>query len=180
MLIQLLSSFSCEQDRDIERFLRSRAVEFERLSKSRTYLICDEEQLADTEDKKDALIIYGYISLALKILSVPDTVSNRVRKELDGFHAKLHGQQIQEFPCYLIGQLSRSSNVPKDAVSGKQLIGFACDVAAAAVDAVGGRYIMAECRNEEKLIRFYERNHFREIARVSDKDQTMVQLIRRL
>ena len=39
---RLLSSFSCAKDPDIEHFLHSRAVEFERLSKSRTYLIFDE------------------------------------------------------------------------------------------------------------------------------------------
>ena len=42
---RLLSSFSCAKDPDIEHFLRSRAVEFERLSKSRTYLIFDEDEL---------------------------------------------------------------------------------------------------------------------------------------
>ena len=42
---RLLSSFSCVKDPDIEHFLRSRAVEFERLSKSRTYLIFDEDEL---------------------------------------------------------------------------------------------------------------------------------------
>lgn len=42
-LHQLLSSFSCEQDADIEHFLHERAVDFENLSKSRTYLICDQE-----------------------------------------------------------------------------------------------------------------------------------------
>ena len=39
-LDKLLSSFSCEMDKDIEIFLHKRAVEFEKLSKARTYLIC--------------------------------------------------------------------------------------------------------------------------------------------
>lgn len=30
------------------------------------------------------ITIYGYISLALKILTVPTDISNRVRKEIDG------------------------------------------------------------------------------------------------
>lgn len=45
LLSQILSSFCCEQDEDIENFLRNRAVEFEKLSKARTYLICDESQM---------------------------------------------------------------------------------------------------------------------------------------
>ena len=48
LLRQILSSFSCNKDEDIENFLHSRAVEFESLSKARTYLICDENQLMET------------------------------------------------------------------------------------------------------------------------------------
>lgn len=156
-MLQILSSFSCEQDKDIEEFLHNKAIEFEKLSKSRTYLIFDQEQLENTKDKGESLKIYGYISLALKILSVPETVSNRTRKELDGFSAKIHGERIHDFPCYLIGQLSRSSNVAKDSINGERLIEFASDVIAASVEAVGGRYMMIECHDNEKLIHFYEK-----------------------
>lgn len=41
----LLSSFSCAQNQDIEFFLHNRAMEFERLSKSRTYLIFDQDEM---------------------------------------------------------------------------------------------------------------------------------------
>lgn len=102
VLTELLSSFSCAKDADIESFLHNKAVNFEKLSKSRTYLIMDEDDL--TEGKEHPAI-YGYVALALKILSVPDNASNRLRKELDGLSAKIHGQQISDFPCYLIGQL---------------------------------------------------------------------------
>lgn len=96
-LSELLSSFSCEKDEDIEYFLHKRAIEFEKLSKARTYLVFDQEQL---ENKDKHLIVYGYISIALKILSVPQDISNRMRKELDGFSAKIHGELIGDFPCY--------------------------------------------------------------------------------
>lgn len=175
-----MSSFSCEQDADIEHFLHERAVDFENLSKSRTYLICDQEQLENSDGSHEQLIIYGYISLALKILTIPASTSNRVRKELDGFSAKIHGETISDFPCYLIGQLSKNSNVPKDSISGEMLITFACDIIAASVEAVGGRYMMIECRDTEKLIRFYQNNSFKEISRIPDKDQPMVQMIRKI
>ena len=174
----LLSSFSCSQDEDIEHFLHSRAIEFERLSKSRTYLILDQDEL--TTKKITDLTIYGYISLALKILTVPISTSNRVRKELDGLSAKIHGEQIGDFPCYLIGQLSRNSNVPHDSLSGEEVLGFAQDVISTAVEAVGGRYMMIECRDTEKLINFYSANGFKEISRVPDNHQPMIQMIRKI
>lgn len=37
VLTELLSSFSCAKDADIESFLHNKAVNFEKLSKSRTY-----------------------------------------------------------------------------------------------------------------------------------------------
>lgn len=176
----LLSSFSCEKDEDIEMFLKERAVEFEKLSKSRTYLICNQEQLENETNKNKPIIIYGYISLALKILTVPEITSNRVRKELDGFSAKIHGEQIHNFPCYLIGQLSKNSDITDQSLSGSELIDFACDIIAASVDAVGGRFMMIECRDNEKLIYFYEKNLFKEIARIPDNGQSMVQMIRKI
>ena len=176
-LIELLSSFSCEKDEDIEYFLHNRAIEFEKLSKARTYLVLDQEQL---KNKEKNLIIYGYISIALKILSVPQEMSNRMRKELDGFSAKIYGEQISDFPCYLIGQLSKNSNVKSEEISGKQLIDFAGDIIATSVEAVGGRYMMIECRNEEKLIQFYKNNYFSEVARIPDENQPMVQMIRKI
>ena len=180
LLSQVLSSFSCERDEDIENFLHSRAVEFEKLSKARTYLICDEEQISKEEFYLDQLKIYGYVAIALKILSVPEEWSNRKRKALDGLSAKIHGEPIKDFSCYLIGQLSRNSKVSHDSISGKDLLQMAYDVIAAAVDAVGGRYMMIECREEKKLVDFYLANGFEEIQRSSDGTHIMVQMIRKI
>ena len=180
LLSRILSSFSCERDEDIENFLHSRAVEFEKLSKARTYLICDEEQISKEEFYLDQLKIYGYVAIALKILSVPEEWSNRKRKELDGLSAKIHGEPIKDFSCYLIGQLSRNSKVSHDSISGKDLLQMAYDVIAAAVDAVGGRYMMIECREEKKLVDFYLANGFEEIQRSSDGTHIMVQMIRKI
>ena len=180
LLSRILSSFSCERDEDIENFLHSRAVEFEKLSKARTYLICDEEQISKEEFYLDQLKIYGYVAIALKILSVSEEWSNRKRKALDGLSAKIHGEPIKDFSCYLIGQLSRNSKVSHDSISGKDLLQMAYDVIAAAVDAVGGRYMMIECREEKKLVDFYLANGFEEIQRSSDGTHIMVQMIRKI
>lgn len=174
----LLSSFSCSRDEDIESFLHKRAVEFERLSKSRTYLIFDSEEMMTR--KISEITVYGYISLALKILTVPPSVSNHIRKELDGFSSKIHGEQISDFPCYLIGQLARNSNAQRNSISGRQLLEFACDVISTSVEAVGGRYIMIECRDEEKLISFYQSNDFDRISNIPDGEQPMIQMIRKI
>ncbi len=180
LLEQILSSFSCVQDEDIENFLHKRAVPFEELSKSRTYLICDQEQMESNVFSLEQLQIYGYISLALKVLSVPDNVSNNRRKDIDGLSAKIHGEVINDFTCYLIGQLSKNSNVTDNVLSGNELLQIAFSIIADAVELVGGRYMMIECHNNEKLINFYSRNGFEKLSCVSDDNIEMVQMIRKI
>ena len=80
----------------------------------------------------------------------------------------------------MIGQLSKNSNVRLEGISGKQLIELASDIIATSVEAVGGRYMMIECRDEEKLIQFYKDNYFSEVARIPDENQPMVQMIRKI
>ena len=179
MLNHILSSFSCAYDEDIQNFLHNRAIDFENLLKSRTYLVVDEEQFENPAFSLDKLTIYGYISLAVKVFTVPETTSNRQRQQLDGFSAKEYGKQISNFPCYLIGQLARNSNVPKDTISGAEMLKIANTIIGEAVKLVGGRNILVECRNNEKLIQFYLNNGFYKVSQVPDENQTMIQMIRR-
>jgi len=176
MLEQILSSFSCAQDEDIENFIRNRAIEFERLSKARTYLICDQEAM----ETQGVVRILGYISLAIKVLQIPEGVSIRQRKNLDGFSGKIHNEPITEIPCYLIGQLARNDTADRTRLSGSDLLEEARRIIINAVEAVGGRFMMIECHDEAKLIQFYRNNGFEEIARIPDEGRPMVQMLCKL
>lgn len=181
-----LSSFICEKDRDIEDFLHTKAIKYEELSKSRTYFIVDEEQLIQLIKEKEEnqvvnmsdLIMYGYFSLALKVLSVPEQLSTNQRKNIDGLSAKIHGEVISDFPCYLIGQLARNSAVTKSAISGVEIINHAFSIIKAAMLNVGGCAILIECRNDKKLIDFYIKNGFKLIDTIPDGENVMNQMLR--
>ena len=80
LLKYILSSFSCVQDEDIQNFLHNRAIDFEKLLKSRTYLVVDEKQFENSDFKLKDLVIYGYISSAVKVFTVPEMTSNRQRQ----------------------------------------------------------------------------------------------------
>ena len=177
-LNRLLSSFDCVLDSDIEYFLKNRAMTYEELSKARTFLIFDEDELAGKNIRE--VTVLGYIALALKVLTVPEDTSNRTRKEIDGLSAKIHGEQITAFPVYLIGQLGRNTNISSSDFSGEQLIEYAYEVIQPAVNAVGGRYILIECRDDENLISFYSNNGFTSFANIPDHDKAMVQMIRKI
>jgi hypothetical protein len=113
-LNRILSSFSCDKDKDIEFFLRNKAVDFEKVSKSRTYLFCDYQEFSE-----NPIVVLGYFTLSLKVLILPDELSVHARKELDGFRGKIHGIPIKEIPCFLIGQLAKNSNIANNPISGK-------------------------------------------------------------
>ncbi|MCM1062828.1 MAG: hypothetical protein NC452_21515 [Eubacterium sp.] len=176
-LMKLLSSFSCDKDKDVESFLHNRAIDFERLNKSRTYLLCDDEIL----DKEGRIIILGYFSLSLKVLDLSENLSNRKRKMLDGISAKLHGEVIRSVPCYLIGQLAKNSNIPNTiSVSGAEMINCAMSIIRSAETVVGGRYVLIECHNNPKLLKFYTENSFEIFEKLPFGNVPMIQMLRTL
>lgn len=133
-----------------------------------------------TKKKISDLTIYGYITVAIKVLTVPPDASKSIRKKLDGLSATIYGELIDDFPCYLIGQLARNSNVPSSSLKGKTLLDFAQDIVGQAVDAVGGRYILIECKDSQKLVRFYEENGFKGFSRMTYVCQTLVQMMKKI
>lgn len=66
---------------------------------------------------------------------------------------------ISDFPCYLIGQLSKNSAIKENFIDGEYLV---------------------ECKNNSKLLKFYTDNQFTEIAQIPDGNDEMIQMIRKL
>jgi len=135
--------------------------------------VCDQ----DVFFHERGLHIYGFFTVALKVLDLPERLSNRKRLELDGFSAKMHGEVIKSVPCYLIGQLAKNSSA-ESVVSGAKLLGYAAQVIASAVKYVGGRYALIECHDDPHLRKFYTDNGFEEFDTIPDDDIPMVQMIR--
>jgi len=140
----------------VEKFLKERAIAFERMGKSRTFLIFDE----DEEEFK----VLGYFSLALQVLKIPESFSNRKIKELDGFNAKIYGGRILEFPAILIGQLAKN-DLYKDRLSGFKLMQYCLSTLLDGQMRLGGRIVMLECKDIPYLISFYEQFGFIKLER---------------
>ncbi len=143
----LISIFLCQKDRDIEDFLKKRAIYFEKLGKSRTFFLYD-------EDEEDFNIL-AYFTLAIQVLRVPQKgISNRKIKNLDGFSSKQKGSIISEFPSILIGQLGKNEMYP-DKISGKEILEYCLAVLIEGQIRLGGRVILLECKPIPYLIRLY-------------------------
>ena len=155
---ELISIFECSKDTDIENFLKYKAIAFEKLGKSRTFFIYDED--------KEGFTILAYFTLALQVLKVPEILSNRNIKNFDGFNAKIHGEKITEFPTILIGQFS-----------GNELMQYCLNTVFDGQMHLGGRIIMLECKNISYLIQFYEQFGFVKLDK-DYHDGELLQLIK--
>ncbi|EBI2485730.1 GNAT family acetyltransferase [Listeria monocytogenes] len=159
----LLSSFECKSlshgASDVEEFLHSKAIVFERFDIARTYIVMS--------TYKKVPFIAGYFSISNKPLIISkrnfSTISGGMQKKLMGVGHKTDMQNY-EIKSYLIGQLGKNYNsISKKAkaASGNDILGLAYEKIKEANAIVGGRIVYIECENNIKIIKFYEENGFR-------------------
>lgn len=111
---------------------------------------------------------YWHFSLALKSLKFDVSLSKTRIRKIDGLSNK-----IEDTSVYLLGQLAKNELYQKE-TDGKEILeGYVFPLVAQAVKYVGGRIILIECANKEKLISFYGNNGF-----VYLQDDEYVQMIR--
>jgi hypothetical protein len=139
---------------DVENFLKNSAILFEKLNKSRTYLIF----------KKGTTDILAYFTLTISILKIVDEhISKKTLKKLDGI-----SKEKKEFPVYLIGQLGKNDKF-WNVIDGKSILKKAISLVCKANSIVGGRVVLVETLNNEKLIKFYEENGFKILQKRIDE-----------
>jgi hypothetical protein len=166
---EIISSFFCPKDPDIEDFLKNKnkAIQLEKLSLSRTYLLFDEEQL-----KVKNFVLLGYFTLALNIFHFDDLpLSKSQIKKFMGF---AQFKEKKEVAVYLIGQLAKNQKYA-DLFDGKIFLEYAFSEIRNSKKSVDGRLILVESKNLPNLIEFYHKNDFTLIR--EDTDQ-LLQFIR--
>ncbi|MDY5478458.1 MAG: hypothetical protein SPG10_16915 [Enterocloster clostridioformis] len=73
MLRRVFSTFSCEKNADVERFLVQQSIEFTKKNQSVTYIVVTPEQGQ----------IVGYFTITIKPITVnTDSFSNTVKKKI--------------------------------------------------------------------------------------------------
>lgn len=170
----VISSFICPLDPDIENFLNEKAIKFENASKSRTYLLFDEEAALEGDLK-----LLAYFSIALHIITIPDGFSGNQIKKLDGFSSRMHGERITEFACYLIGQLGKNAAYSDNILTGDSVMEHALGVIGQASELAGGRIVIIECKPNDNLQAYYSRNGFKEYDdRPDPNGNPMIQMMR--
>ncbi len=149
--------------------MKEKAIRFEKLGKSRTYFVFDEED--------DDFKILAYFTLAIRVLKVPEELlSGQKTKNFDGFSSKFRGVKITEFPAILIGQLGKN-DLYSGAISGSEVLEY-CLIALLKGQAyLGGRIIMLECKDIPYIISLYESFGFQKLEKEYG-DEVLLQMIR--
>ena len=165
---EVISTFKCSQDSDIESFLNDKAVLFNRKGKSKTHLVLNQDAL-----EKGSIEIVAYFSLAIHLLRLPEGTSASQIRRLDGLYSRKGSDPITEIPSFLIGQLAKNDTY-SSTISGSLLLEYALSVISAAEEFIGGRVVYIECREIPKVITFYENNGFKVLRR--DPDDGLIQM----
>ena len=93
--------------------------------------------------------------MSFKEIVLNDDVSKSQAKRLDGFSKK-----AEKFRAFLIGQIGKNSAIENNPVTLKKILEHIFPILLQAQDAVGGRVILIECDDEEKLLALYQVNNF--------------------
>lgn len=151
---EILKEYECELNKDVEYFLREKAIEFSKQDISQTFIVMS--------SYKGQNVIVGYFSIANKATTIKKFIlSNSKRKRIlkyAKYDAELKGYNIA---IPLIGQLGKNyNNGYNKLISGDILLKLACNKIKESQNILGGRYVFLECEDNEKLREFYESNGF--------------------
>ena len=156
-LRNIIASFSCAKNADVENFFKANAIEFTKKNQSVTYLVFSKEHG----------LLAGYFTLAVKPLtiSVSDITSNTQRKKIERICRLDEASRTYTMSAYLIAQLGRNfADGAERLISGDYLLEIALKVIRDLQYMAGGMVSFVETENNAKLLNFYQRNKFHLIS----------------
>ena len=143
------------KDKDIENFLINKAIFFEKISISSTYLIFNyEKELA------------GYFSIANRSLILQkedlDIISKTLKKRLTK-SASENKSGDYVINSFLLGQVGKNFNLEKNNLTGNEILKIAYELLLEIRQKIRVKFIWLECQNNEKILNFYQNFGFSKI-----------------
>lgn len=143
----LLNDFLCPKNKDVEEFLKKKAIDFELKSLARTYLILDDEGN-----------ILAYFSLSFKEIQInTERLSNSQVQKLTTF--KRNKNNISKLKVFLIGQIGKN-HIENNNINLNFILNEAFTIVYDIKSKIGGRIVILECENNDKLLNLYQNNGF--------------------
>lgn len=151
---EVLSQFKCELNKDVEYFLKEKAIEFSKKDISRTFIVMSQYKEED--------VIVGYFAISSKDTTIRKHMLSKSKRRIFSRYSQ-HSEvsNVYTLTLPLIGQLGKNYNNEYDKlISGDVLLKFALDKIKKIQHLMGGRFVFLECEDNEKVKTFYESNGF--------------------
>lgn len=176
LLQQVFSTFSCEMNSDVERFLLEQSINFTKKNQSVTYVVLTPEEGH----------IIGYFTITIKPISVnADSFSNTIKKKIARVSEVDENSGNYSLSAYLIAQLGKNyNNGANEMITGEQLLELAIEKIKELQYMAGGMVVFLETENKEKLLHFYEnmngfkRFNTKEVKTGTTDEYTLIQLLK--
>ncbi|MDR3307529.1 MAG: hypothetical protein LBS58_01355 [Coriobacteriales bacterium] len=160
-LEQRLGGFACSRDKELEGFIRNKALGYEIKGFSRTYLVIDTAVVTPGA----AQLIAAFFTLAITATNY-ESISNSRKERVLG--SKPGRNSFKAFPGLLVAQLARDDRYSSDFIDGEALL-FECEnFIELARKYVGGRTIYLDCK--EQLVATYQKSGYRLLADASSEE----------
>ncbi|MDR0218823.1 MAG: acetyltransferase [Enterobacteriaceae bacterium] len=157
-----LQSFSCPSNQDVESFLHFKSIRFEKADATRTYFLLDEDGT-----------ILAYFSLTFKELPTNNFVLSKSKiKKRDGINNRAESLKV-----YLIGQIAKNFSLKENPIKLKDILIKINMVIEKTQYLIGGRIIILECQNKEKLIELYANNGFNKLPNKEGGNNSLITMI---
>ncbi len=143
-----LSLFSCNINKEIEDFIRYKAIDFARRKLSITYLVYD------TNDSQ----LLGYFTLTHKAIDINGAnISNTSRRKLSKHSRYEKDSDTYSTSAFLLAQFGKNYGVDNGTrISGTELMEFVLDIPADIQHRIGGGVVYLDAEDCPKLKEFYE------------------------
>ena len=151
---EILKEYKCEINKDVEYFLKYKAIEFSKQDISRTFIV--------TSSYKENEVIVGYFAIANKSTTIKKFILSKTKRKSILRYAKYdEDSKGYNIAIPLIGQIGKNYyNGYNKLISGDILLKMALDKIKETQNILGGRFVFLECEDNENLIKFYEENGF--------------------
>lgn len=166
----ILSTFLCPLNPDVEAFIRHKAIDFAKQGWARTHLVF--------ASFKNQWVLVGYFALASKHITITSKFlykqSRTLRKRISKFATYDSELKSYIMSAPLIAQLGKNyAENYSTLITGDELLAEACKKIKWIQFELGGKFAYLECEDKPKLLDFYSSNGFCEFdRRMLDKDET--------
>ena len=166
VLSSTLAQFSIPLNKEVEDFIRNKALQATKLKSSITYVLVDE----------DIAEVIGYFTLLVKPFTIPASrLSSTNRRLISRFSEVNEETGNYTASVFLLAQIGKNHAIQRQyQVSGRDLLEVALDKLRAAQDLIGGKLVLIERESERmKLHDFYKANGFKSWNSRYDKNDNV-------